>query len=71
MAILEAYQKKGLGNLILDAGENQIKIKCSRLWFNAREIALPFYKSKGYKITGKPFNIKNIGIHSMMTKQLF
>ena len=70
MAILKTHQKKGLGKLLLEAGENEIAIKCSRLWFNAREIAITFYKNCGYNIIGEPFNIVGIGKHYIMTKIL-
>ncbi|WP_255572917.1 GNAT family N-acetyltransferase [Hanstruepera marina] len=71
MAVLTAYQKKGLGNLLIEAGEDMLLKHCSRLWLNARQIALGFYKNKGYKIIGEPFEIINIGTHYTMTKELF
>ena len=70
MAILKPYQKKGLGNLLLETGEEEISKQCSRLWFNAREIAVNFYKNNGYKIIGKPFVIEPIGLHYIMSKKL-
>lgn len=70
MAILKNYQKKGLGKLLLNAGEKEASKSCSRLWFNAREIAIKFYKNCGYNIIGKPFNIEGIGKHYVMTKTL-
>ena len=70
MAILTPYQKKGLGNLLLEAGEEEVSKTCSRLWFNAREIAVNFYKNNGYTIIGKPFMIESIGIHYIMSKKL-
>lgn len=68
MAILKPYQKKGLGKLLLEAGEKEVSKKASRLWFNAREVALKFYKSNGYQIIGEPFEIAGIGTHFVMTK---
>lgn len=68
MAILKAYQKKGLGKLLLEAGEKEVSKTCSRLWFNAREIAIKFYENSGYKKIGKPFIIEGIGTHFVMTK---
>ena len=43
---------------------------CDILWCNARLIALDFYKSLGFKINGKEFNIKDIGSHFLMWKLL-
>lgn len=71
MAILESFQKKGLGTLLLKAGEeNLTRIQVNRLWFNAREVAVNFYKNHGYKTQGNSFNIEGVGIHFLMTKTL-
>jgi GNAT superfamily N-acetyltransferase len=70
MAVLKSYQKKGLGYLLLEAGEIAVSQKCSRLWFNAREIAVNFYKRGGYETADKPFIIEPIGKHYVMSKQL-
>jgi GNAT superfamily N-acetyltransferase len=71
MAILKNYQKKGLGKLIITEGEEKLRIlNVSRLWFNAREIALRFYKNHGYETQGSEFNIEGVGIHFLMTKNL-
>ncbi|WP_240491690.1 GNAT family N-acetyltransferase [Flavivirga aquatica] len=71
MAILEKFQKKGLGNVILNYGENFLKTKNTQIiWCNAREKASNFYKKSHYKIIGNPFNIKEIGIHYIMYKVL-
>ena len=43
---------------------------CDILWCNARLIALDFYKSLGFNIDGKEFNIKEIGPHFKMWKSL-
>lgn len=69
MAILEDYQKKGLGTLLLQAGKEKLtQMKVERLWFNAREIAVKFYKNHGYKTIGEPFTIEGVGIHFLMTE---
>lgn len=70
MAILQDYQNKGLGKELLISGEKEVSKTCSRLWFNAREIAVDFYKNCGYKTIGKQFDIKGIGAHFVMTKTL-
>ncbi|MFC5196428.1 GNAT family N-acetyltransferase [Bizionia hallyeonensis] len=72
MAILKNHQQKGLGALLIRAGEAKLlKMKVDRLWFNAREVATKFYAKHGYQIEGDSFNIESIGIHFLMTKKLF
>ena len=44
--------------------------KCDVLWCNARLVAVEFYKSLGFKITGKVFDIPSIGPHYKMYKSV-
>ena len=46
------------------------KKKCDILWCNARLVAVEFYKSLGFKITGKIFDIPSIGPHYKMYKSV-
>ena len=71
MAILEEYQGKQLGDLLITHGEKQIKKSGGTLiWLNSREIAVNFYKRNHYKIKGESFEIKDIGTHYLMSKKL-
>ncbi len=71
MAVLPNYQKKGLGDLLLQAAEKHItKQNAGLIWFNAREIAVGFYKKANYSIMGEAFNIADIGPHYVMYKRL-
>ncbi|HLV15244.1 MAG TPA: GNAT family N-acetyltransferase [Xanthomarina sp.] len=71
MAILKNFQHQGLGKRLIQEGENILnERKADLLWFNAREVALEFYKSNGYLIFGDAFNIPDIGVHYVMTKKL-
>ncbi|MDP5158362.1 MAG: GNAT family N-acetyltransferase [Flaviramulus sp.] len=71
MAILKEFQGKGLGNIILNFGENLLREQNTQvIWCNAREVAVNFYLKTGYKTIGNTFNIKDIGIHYMMYKNL-
>jgi ribosomal protein S18 acetylase RimI-like enzyme len=71
MAVLNTYQNKGLGNILLNYGETLLKEKNTNIiWCNAREKALNFYKKMGYEIIGEPFNIKDIGLHYVLWKKL-
>ena len=44
--------------------------KCDVLWCNARLVAVEFYKSLGFKKTGKIFDIPSIGPHYKMYKSV-
>lgn len=71
MAVLDTYQGKGLGNLLVAAGEARLKAQgYDLLWCNARIKALNFYTRKGFKIEGEPFEIEPIGKHYLLYKNL-
>ncbi|MEO8933103.1 MAG: GNAT family N-acetyltransferase [Xanthomarina sp.] len=71
MAVLKAFQNKGLGKLLLDEGENiLLQKKADILWFHARETAVSFYKKRGFIIEGDSFIIPNVGKHYFMYKKL-
>jgi len=70
MAVLSNFQKKGIGEKLVNYAENDAKNKNANLiWFNAREIAVPFYQKLGYEITGQSFDISDIGKHFVMFKR--
>jgi len=69
MAVLENQQKRGLGEKLVVKAEEYIAEKGGvRIWFNAREIAVGFYKKMGYEIIGNEFNIPDVGPHYVMHK---
>jgi GNAT superfamily N-acetyltransferase len=71
MAVLKTHQGKQLGDALFKYGEILLKTKnVSLLWFNAREIALNFYKRNSCHIIGQPFEIKGIGTHNVMFKNI-
>lgn len=71
MAILQEFQGKGLGKLLLEYGEHLLKERnIEFIWCNARIVAVNFYKRNGYNITGDPFEIDEIGTHYKMYKAL-
>ena len=61
------YGSKLLKKVELD---NFNKRKGSLIWCNARIDAGDFYKKNNYKVVGKKFLIKNIGLHYRMEKKL-
>jgi len=71
MAILQQFQGKKLGNVILEKGIQLLKQKnVSTLWCNARENATNFYSKSSFNISGKPFDIPHIGTHYVMYKNI-
>ena len=71
MAVLESHQKQGIGNNLILFAEKYIKSQNGEIiWFNAREVAVPFYEKMGYQIRGNPFKIQDIGQHFVMFKSL-
>lgn len=71
MAVLRESQGKNFGKQLLQHGEDYIASrKGDVIWFNARENAVPFYQNSGYGIWGNSFEIKDIGTHYVMYKNL-
>ncbi len=71
MAVLQEYQKRGIGEALVKFAENDAILRNGKMiWFNAREIAVPFYQKLGYKIIGEPFDIGDIGKHYVMYRSL-
>jgi ribosomal protein S18 acetylase RimI-like enzyme len=71
MAVLESHQKKGLGEALVKHCENFCTQKDIKLiWFNARTAAVGFYKKLNYQTVGSAFDIKDVGEHYLMYKEL-
>lgn len=71
MAVLEKYQKKGIGKALVIKAETLVKNKNTTfIWFNAREKAVSFYEKLNYKTFGTRFDISGVGFHFVMYKQL-
>lgn len=69
MAILDGFQGKGFGNLLLNEVCKYVETKNAEiLWFNAREKAVKFYENSGFAIVGNSFQISEIGTHFVMFK---
>lgn len=67
MAILESFQKKGIGKKLIEEALIYCKNQEAKLiWFNAREVAVGFYSKLGFKTIGTSFVIKDIGKHFVM-----
>lgn len=71
MAVLTSYQKQGIGEALVCEVENFcFTQKTTLIWFNARTSAVGFYKKIGYKSRGIEFEIKDVGPHYLMFKQI-
>ena len=71
MATDSQFQRKGYArNLMLESFKELKKRDCDMVWCNARLVAVNFYESLGFKITGDLFNIEAIGPHYYMYKEI-
>ncbi|WP_052158337.1 GNAT family N-acetyltransferase [Lacinutrix jangbogonensis] len=71
MGVLEEHQGFHFGKHLLSHGVHFLKSKnIERLWFNARIIAVKFYKNNGFETIGDVFDIPNVGDHYLMHKKL-
>jgi len=71
MAVLPKFQKKNYGKELMNHCEAYCRNNDGHLiWFNAREIAVPFYEKLGYHKVGTPFSIAEIGVHYVMKKEI-
>ena len=56
MAVKEEFRNKFIGSKILQYLEQEaINLGLKKIFLNARENALSFYRNNGFKETGKPF----------------
>ena len=65
------FKRQGYGTQLIQEAFVLLKEKGSDLlWCNARLVAVSFYEALGFKITGKIFDIKGIGPHYYMYKEI-
>jgi predicted GNAT family N-acyltransferase len=71
MATDSNFQRKGYASDLMAESFKKLKNRdCDMVWCNARLVAVNFYKSVGFKITGNLFNIEGIGPHYYMYKEI-
>lgn len=71
MATKETVRGLGLGRLLLEAAEEfAIQSGADYLWANARTTALKFYDKAGYQQQSEIFDIKGVGPHIIISKQI-
>ena len=72
MATDSNSQRKGYATDLMIESFKELKEKgTDLLWCNARLVAVSFYESLGFKITGELFNIEGIGPHYYMYKKIY
>ena len=71
MATDSKFQRKGYATDLMNESFKELKKRdCNMVWCNARLVAVDFYESAGFKITGKIFDIAEIGPHYYMYKEI-
>ena len=71
MATDYKFQRKGYASDLMEKSFKELKVRdCDMVWCNARLVAVDFYKSVGFKITGELFDIAGIGPHYYMYKEI-
>jgi GNAT superfamily N-acetyltransferase len=72
MATAPDARGSGCGRELLSACEAAAREEgVSRLWCNARRIAVGFYEKHGWEITSEEFDIPSVGPHFRMRRELF
>ena len=72
MATDSNSQRKGYARDLMNESFKELKKRdCDMVWCNARLVAVDFYKSVGFKITGDLFDIEGIGPHYYMYKEIY
>jgi GNAT superfamily N-acetyltransferase len=71
MAVLDDFQKKGIGKQLL---QHLIKVakenNSTLIWCNARKNAVLFYEKNGFDVMGAAFEIEGIGTHYLMCSSI-
>jgi ribosomal protein S18 acetylase RimI-like enzyme len=63
MAVEPAYERQGIGRLLVDAGVERLRAAgATRVWCNARDVAIGFYERLGWRICGPGFVQEELGI---------
>lgn len=66
MAVASHWQRRGIGNRMVEAAKKIAISKGKTLWCNARILAIGFYEKQGWIQSGHFFEIPNVGPHIVM-----
>ena len=71
MAVEEQYRSKGIGKIILTGLEEKAQnVGVKQIMLNAREPAIPFYRTYGYTIIGPAHTLYDSIKHVKMVKRI-
>lgn len=71
MATNKAYSGLGSGRKLLAFAEEELRNRnIELLWFDARIVALEFYKKLNYTAIGEAYPVRDVGMHYLMYKVL-
>ncbi len=71
MAVVPEARRRGIGAALVAACEAHARAHgATRLWFNARVDALPFYFALGYEAFGETYVLPEIGPHRFAARSL-
>jgi len=71
MAVVPEARRRGVGAALVRACEEHARARGgTRMWFNARIDALPFYFALGYEAIGDVYEIAGVGPHRFAEKSL-
>lgn len=71
MAVLDDFQKKGIGNLLLAKVENEARSNGAKeMILQARDYAVTFYKKNNYIVVEKSYLLFDSIQHYLMKKEL-
>ena len=66
MAVARPWQRRGIGQSIVESAKDIATSKAKTLWCNARFSAIGFYESQGWIKSGTFFDVPIIGAHIVM-----
>lgn len=72
MAVSEGWQGQGVGRKLLDHAVAQLQSErqAARVWCNARQGAIAFYRKAGWREVGELFDVPTAGPHRRMVLEL-
>ena len=66
MAVAHHWQRRGIGQRMIETAQDIATSKLKTLWCNARFSAIGFYERNGWVQSGSSFDVPGIGQHIVM-----
>lgn len=71
MGTLPKVRGRNYGKQVIELILEELKNRhADLLWCDARKVALGFYERMGFSVTGDFYNVRNIGPHKLMYKEI-